>query len=150
MAKKRKAAARKAGARRGGRKPGTWTLVSPQGLREWRDNNKMSRASVAATLGVSSTSIQNWETGHAVATNKMQQRLADLVNGPSVGATPPRTRSGPAATNGETPRAAATGDPTLIQATASIVVEALRVGGKKSISAKQIGLLVKTVRDALA
>jgi DNA-binding XRE family transcriptional regulator len=110
----------------------------------------MSRASVAKTLGVSSTSIQNWETGHSVATTKMQQRLADLMKAPASAATSGRGPSGTPAANGATPHAATNGDPALIQATASIVIEALRAGGKKNVSAKEIGLLVRTVRDALA
>lgn len=149
MAKK-KEAARKTGARRGGRKPGSWTLVTPEGLRGWRAKHKMSRGGVATTLGVSSTSIQNWETGRAVATTKMQQRLAELMKG--AGPEPQPNRRGvspPPAANGAVPHAA-NGDPVLIQATASIVVEAIRAGGKRSVSAKDLGLMVRTVRDALA
>lgn len=147
---KKPAAARKAGRGRGGRKPGTWTLVSPAELRGWREKHKMSRGSVAATLGVSSTSIQNWETGHAVATTKMQQKLADLMKAPAPAAPAPSRRGAtPSALNGAAPHAV-NGDPNLIQATASIVVEAIRAGGKRSVSAKELGLMVRTVRDALA
>lgn len=151
MAKKKPSATRKTGTRRGGRKPGAWTLLTPEALRGWREKNKMSRANVASTLGVSSTSIQNWETGHAVATAKMQQKLADLMNAPATpgAATSRGKRTAPATpTNGSAPHAA-NGDPTLIQATASIVVEAIRAG-KKNVSAKELGLMVRTVRDALA
>lgn len=153
MAKKQNPSAkRKTGARRGGRKPGAWTLLTPQALRGWREEHKMSRANVATTLGVSSTSIQNWETGHAVATTKMQQKLVDLMKAPVPAApTPSRRGATPSASNGAALRAhAVIGDPTLIQATASIVVEAIRAGGKKSVSAKALGLMVRTVRDALA
>lgn len=112
----------------------------------------MSRANVASTLGVSSTSIQNWETGHAVATAKMQQKLADLMNA-SAPAVTTTTRGKPparvASPNGAAPHAP-NGDPALIQATASIVVEAIRAGGKRSVSAKELGVMVRTVRDALA
>lgn len=149
MAKKKPATGRKAGRGRSGRKPGAWTLVTPEALRGWREKHKMSRASVAKSLGVSSTSIQNWETGHAVATTKMQQRLADMMKAPAAAA-PGRGPSGTPATNGATAHAATNGDPTVIQATASIVVEALRAGTKKNVSAKELGLLVRTVRDALA
>lgn len=150
MPKSKPANARKAGRARGGRKPGAWTLVKPEELRGWREKHKMSRASVAKTLGVSSTSIQNWETGHAVATTKMQQRLADLMESPaSGGGAPSRGGSTAPASNGAAPHSL-NGDSTLIQATASIVVEAIRAGGKKDVSAKELGTLVRTVRDALA
>ncbi len=110
----------------------------------------MSRATIAATLGVSSTSIQNWETGHAVATTKMQQKLADLMKAPAPAA---RSRRGAtaSASNGAAPQAhTVNGDPALIQATATIVVEAIRAAGKRSVSVRELGLMVRTVRDALA
>jgi DNA-binding transcriptional regulator YiaG len=141
MAKKKKTAKRG-----GGRKPGSWTLVTPDALRGWREKNKLSRGSVATTMGVSSTSIQNWETGRSVATAKLQQRLADLMKSPQQRASSPA----PAATNGATPRRASEGDPTLIQATAAIVVEAIKSGGKGAVSPRDLGLLIRTVRDALA
>lgn len=149
MAKK-KQVPRRIGTRRGGRRPGAWTLLTPQALRGWREKHQMSRGRVATALGVSSTSIQNWETGHAVATTKMQQKLADMMSAPSPsGAAPNRARPTAPASNGAAPRSA-NGDPTLIQATASIVVEAIRAGGRRSVSAKELGLMVRTVRDALA
>lgn len=137
---------------RGGRKPGAWTLLTPEALRAWREGQKMSRATIAATLGVSSTSIQNWETGHAVATTKMQQKLADLMKAPAPAA---RSRRGATASasnaNGAAPQAhTVSGDPALIQATATIVVEAIRAAGKRSVSVRELGLMVRTVRDALA
>ena len=61
--------------KRGGRKPGAWTLLKPTDLIGFREKNKISRARLAGALGVSSTSIQNWETGNAVPTDKSQ--LAD-------------------------------------------------------------------------
>lgn len=153
MEKKKSSPTRKAGKRRGGRKPGSWTLLTPQALRGWREKHKMSRADVATTLGVSSTSIQNWETGHAVATTKMQQKLADLMKAPVSSGTVPPSRGKPTplapAATAAAPRSV-NGDPTLIQATASIVVEAIRAGGKRNVSAKELGLMVRTVRDALA
>lgn len=143
-------AARKAGGRRGGRKPGAWTLLTPEALRGWREKHKMSRAEVANTLGVSPTSIQNWETGRAVATAKMQQKLAVLLKAPAPGgAAPGRRGATPSASSAAAPHAV-NGDPTRIQATASIVVEAIRAGGKRSVSAAELGLLVRTVREALA
>lgn len=123
MAKKSKAAVSKTG-RRGGRKPGAWTLISPDALRAWRDENKVSRAHLASMLGVSSTSVQNWETGHAVATTKTQQRLVELTK--RAPGQPQTTRpAASTAANGATAHTSAE-SPTLIQATASIVTEAIR------------------------
>lgn len=147
MAKKKQTAAAERGRGRGGRKPGSWTLVNPEVLRGWREKHEMSRAHVESTLGVRSTSIQNWETGLAVATTKMQQKLADLMKAAPTTTGPAPTERSPGPTNGAAP---SHDHPTLIQATAAIVVEAIRVGGGKNVSAKELGALVRTVRDALA
>jgi len=64
--------------RGGGRKKGEWRLLRPEQLVEYRENNKISRASLAGMMGVSSTSIQNWETG-TVPTLRYQQRLAEII-----------------------------------------------------------------------
>jgi DNA-binding transcriptional regulator YiaG len=97
-----------ASARRGGRKPGAWTHTTPKALREFRATHHMSRGRLAAILGVSSTSVQNWEAGK-VASAKIQERLADIIeNGVASAAPPPPRRSGPAA-SGADPVIATTG-----------------------------------------
>ena len=78
--------------RRGGRKPGEWKLVTPEQLREYRSVNKISRARLAQMLGVSSTSVQNWETG-TVASMKIQQRLAELIAAGPAAILPPRKQA---------------------------------------------------------
>lgn len=75
--------------RSGGRRPGAWTLVTPEALRTFRSENKLSRARLALMLGVSSTSVQNWETG-TVASMKIQQRLAELIAAGPSAILPPR------------------------------------------------------------
>jgi DNA-binding transcriptional regulator YiaG len=75
--------------RRGGRKPGEWKLVMPEQLRDYRSQHKISRARLAQMLGVSSTSVQNWETG-TVASMKIQQRLAELIAAGPAAILPPR------------------------------------------------------------
>jgi DNA-binding transcriptional regulator YiaG len=77
---------------RGGRKPGAWTLLTPEALRAWREANKVSRARLAIMLGVSSTSVQNWETG-TVASVKIQQRLAELIAAGPAAILPPRKQA---------------------------------------------------------
>lgn len=75
--------------RRGGRKPGEWRLVTPEQLRAYREEHRISRARLAQTLGVSSTSVQNWETG-TVATMRIQERLAALIAAGSTAVLPLR------------------------------------------------------------
>jgi DNA-binding transcriptional regulator YiaG len=70
--------------RRPGRQKGEWRLVTPEKIREFRTSNKLSRATMSKVLGVSSTTIQNWETNLVVATNKAQSRLAELMAKPSL------------------------------------------------------------------
>ena len=137
---------------RGGRRPGTWTLITPESLRAWREKNGVSRASVATMLGVSSTSVQNWETGHAIATTKTQQRLAELTSGAPAGAQAAGGRRGAAAAGAAAAPRASGGDANgaLIEGTAAIVVEAIRSSGKKGMSANDLAALIRTVRDALA
>lgn len=66
--------------RPGGRKPGAWTHVTPEQIREYRASNKLSRVTLAALLGVSSTTIVNWETGKGTASLPTQARLRDLLS----------------------------------------------------------------------
>lgn len=153
MAKKKATAAvapKTSAKRRGGRKPGAWTLVQPEELRTWRERSKLSRGTIATMLAVSSTSVQNWETGRAVATPKMQQKIADLMNQPVESR---RSRPARAAnTNGSPPSAMVetNGNSTLIQATAAIVVEAIKASGRAAVAPKELGVLIRTVREALA
>lgn len=91
----RKAAAQDGGVavldkrRRGGRKPGEWKLITPEQLRDYRSEHRISRARLAQMLGVSSTSVQNWETG-TVASMRIQQRLAELIAAGPSAILPPR------------------------------------------------------------
>lgn len=75
----------KSGRRRGGgRTKGTWVDVQPEKIRAFRDEHRISRVMLAKALGVSSTTVQNWETNVGVAVPKMQTKLAEiLAAGPS-------------------------------------------------------------------
>ncbi|MCO5170201.1 MAG: helix-turn-helix domain-containing protein [Planctomycetes bacterium] len=75
--------------RRGGRKPGEWKLITPEQLKDYRSEHKISRARLAQMLGVSSTSVQNWETG-TVASMRIQQRLSELIAAGPTAILPPR------------------------------------------------------------
>ena len=128
--------------RSGGRRPGAWTLVTPEALRTFRSENKLSRARLASMLGVSSTSVQNWETG-AVASLKVQQRLAELVQTGAVSATP-APRQEPAALGG----AQKGSSDTAVSATAAIVGP--YAGAQKDLSPQALLELVRSVRQALS
>lgn len=120
--------------RRAGRKPGVWTLLTPEKLRDYRDRSQLSRARLAAILGVSSTSVQNWETGTVASTN-IQQRLSELIAaGPTQLVAPMWDAS------------ARRGD--AIKATGTIVAAYAQV--QKNLSATDLVDLVRAVREALS
>lgn len=52
--------------------------MTAEQIKAYREQHRISRARLAQTLGVSSTSVQNWETG-TVATMRIQERLAALI-----------------------------------------------------------------------
>lgn len=79
-------------ARRGGRIKGQWVLVTPEKIVQFRETNRVSRARMAAAVGVSSTSIQSWESGNVVATRKMQAKIVEVMANP---ATVPASLRGP-------------------------------------------------------
>lgn len=83
--------------RRGGRKAGTWTVVTPEKIRAYREANGISRATLARLLGVSSTSVVNWETGRAVASLPIQARLQELLTREPLATLLPPSGAGPAA-----------------------------------------------------
>lgn len=65
---------------RGGRKPGTWIAgLDGKKISAWRAETHTSRNRLASHLGVSSTSIQNWETGMAVPVRQTQLRITEIV-----------------------------------------------------------------------
>lgn len=63
----------------GGRKPGKWTVVTPDEIRAFRQEHQISRSRLAGALGVSSTTIQNWETDNGVAMPRLQEKVAELL-----------------------------------------------------------------------
>jgi transcriptional regulator with XRE-family HTH domain len=64
--------------KRGGRQPGVWDVASEE-FRAWREGQKLSRLRLGKLLGVSQTSVQNWETGNAVPSKKYQEQIAKLM-----------------------------------------------------------------------
>jgi ribosome-binding protein aMBF1 (putative translation factor) len=99
---------------------------------------RLSRARLAALLSVSGTSIQNWETGHAVPSRKYQERLADLMKSPNLASVVPGPRH-PAADDG---------DPAVIMATGAIVTA--YVQGTSKLGPEGLLEVIRTVRRALA
>lgn len=128
--------------RRGGRKPGVWKLLTPEKLKAYREEHKISRVRLAQMLGVSSTSVQNWETG-TVATLKIQQRLAELIAAGPAAILPPRRAPSlwdvAGGANGN-------GDPA-ISATGEIV--ASYVSSRRGLPAEELVEVIRAVRRAL-
>jgi DNA-binding XRE family transcriptional regulator len=127
--------------RGGGRKSGQWTAVTPEQIREFRMEHEISRHRLARAIGVSTTTIQNWETGNGVAVPRLQEKAAALISaGPSaVGA----TSAGQA---GACDPAALIGPQ--VTAAATIVDGYLRTREGK-LSPEQLAELIRTVRGAL-
>lgn len=132
------AADKRTGGRRGGRKPGTWKLVTPMQILAYRKEHRVSRARMAQALGVSSTSVQNWESG-TVATLQAQQRIATLIAAsPAAPPAPHRVRHSPDAPSG---------DEGALLATGTIVVA--YAANRKDLAPDQLVGLIQTVRGAL-
>lgn len=131
--KKTKAIKKKSG--RGGRKPGVWELVKPEQIRAYREANKVSRATLAKMLDVSSTTVQNWETGKGAAVRTMQEKIKALLSGG--GAPPPAPRN-----NGQH----AGGYDSGIEATGRIVAAFL---SNVRIKRGELGGVIQQVRSAL-
>lgn len=124
--------------RRGGRKPGAWTQVKPAQIVAYRKEHKVSGASMAAMRGVSSTTIQNWETGKAVATAKAQARLVEAMSG-----SPRRPAAPPSA---EAHKNGTASNDLVIDATARVVAAFLATG---KIKREELRGVIEEVRAAL-
>jgi transcriptional regulator with XRE-family HTH domain len=126
---------------RGGRKPGEWTTVTPEQILEFRRANQISRAKLAAALGVSSTTIQNWETGQGVAMPKLQAKVAELI------------KAGGSAVASARPTPGVGWDPSVVvgpqvTATGTIVTGYLQSQQQK-LSTDELIDLIRAVRGAL-
>ncbi len=124
--------------RRGGRKPGKWELVDPLEFRRWREQQRISRARLASLLGVSATSIQNWEVGHAVPSRPHQERMAELMKSPT------------AVSAAAAPRPTVFGEDVgaVIDATGAIITAYVK--GAPDLSQDELLELIRTVRQALS
>lgn len=65
--------------RPGGREPGQWVHLTQDEVKSFRTTAGLSRGKLAVMLGVSSTSIQNWETGRSVPVETFQRKLRALI-----------------------------------------------------------------------
>jgi DNA-binding transcriptional regulator YiaG len=130
-------------AKKAGRKPGKWTAVTPEEIRAFREQNEISRSRLAGALGVSSTTIQNWETGNGVAMPRLQKNVAELIKAgpsaikPAVGASVSSHAADHAGVAGPQVMAAAT-----------IVSGYLQTSGSKFTTLELLEL-IKNVRGAL-
>ncbi len=146
-------ARKKSAKRRGGRTPGQWTLLAKDDLSGFRKTQKLSRSALANTLGVSSTSIQNWETGRSVPLTRFQQQLVDLMKGGGVPAAAARGRRG-RGSNGAASNGASSGgvgsSETSLTATAEIVKGFLATSAGAKLSAEELVNLTVSLRAALS
>jgi DNA-binding transcriptional regulator YiaG len=133
--KKKKSAVRKS--KRGGRKPGQWEHVSPDEIKAYRAKEGMSRAKLASRLGVSTTSIQNWEAGRP-ASVKVQRELRDLFDGNPIAG----PKAAPTAPANEA-------DNSAIRTTGDIVAAYLQ-SQKTALEPAELAKLVRSVRLALS
>lgn len=75
---------------RGGRVKGAWTVTDPDGLRQFRKRYGLSRVRLGKMLGVSPTTVQNWETGADVASPAAQEKIAAAMKDAPAGLPIPR------------------------------------------------------------
>jgi DNA-binding XRE family transcriptional regulator len=119
--------------RRGGVVKGAWKTTTPEKLLEFRKTYKVSRARLSKVLGVSATTIQNWESEADVASTKAQARLAEVMRDAA--------KLFPAPSRGETGAA--------ISTTGEIVEGYLRSLGRP-IDKDALLELIRNVRSALS
>lgn len=142
---KPEAATKKKG-RRGGRKPGVWTLVQPAQILAFRKERRLSRAVFAKMVGVSSTTVTNWEGGKGTASPSMQSKVVEVMgSAPATATKSKRAMVGAAAkpTNGQHPA----GYDSIVEGTAKIVSAFLATAKLKR---EELGEVVRDVRAALA
>lgn len=141
MARRRKKTQKTRKRNRGGRKPGSWELTTPQEILDFRKAHGLSRAKLADQLKVSTTSIQNWETGR-VASRKIQERLRALMDGK------PALKVGAGSSNPGPAGAERNSGDTAIATTGEIVAAYLRT--QKGIKPDELTQLVRSVKRALS
>jgi DNA-binding XRE family transcriptional regulator len=124
---------------------GSWTEVQPEQIRAFREEHTISRNMLASTLGVSATSVQNWETGLAVAMPAVQARLASIIQaGP--GAIHTADGAGTRRGGGAAGVAALVGHQ--VSAT-GMIVNGFLTSQSRKFTQEELIELIKTVRGAL-
>ena len=109
-----------------------WTYVLPEEILAYRKEHGLSRAKLAAALSVSTTSIQNWESGR-VAALATQRRLRALIDGETL----PLSEGGESTTSD------------LVGATGQIVA-AYVASSQDSLSPEEVMTLIRDVKRALS
>ena len=147
--------AKKKTARRGGRTPGKWTLLTKEQLRSFRTEAKLSRSALSALLGVSSTSIQNWETERSVPLTRYQEQIVKLMKGGVPNAAARNGRGSKARANGRSSNGASSGtssahQETSLTATAEILKGFLATFQGAKISKQELVTLASSLRAVLS
>lgn len=156
MAKKK--SKKKTGRRGGGRTPGAWTLLTQDALKTFRTGAKLSRSRLSELLGVSSTSVQNWETGRSVPLTRYQEQIVALMEGGVPADTAParkrgsngaaRSRGG-ARSNGASHALSSSGDAALT-AVGDILKGYLATPAGGELGQEQLVALAMSLRAALS
>lgn len=126
-----------------GRQPGAWgDGLSSDVVRSFRETGAVSRARLAGLLGVSSTTIQNWETGLAVPDPKNQAKLREVIK-----AGVPAATAMAATANAKAAVATGLVDAAVGEATGKIVTGYVAKAGPMTV--EQLCELVRAVKAAL-
>jgi hypothetical protein len=128
--------------RRGGRMPGTWKLTNPEALLEFRKTHKISRARLAGMLG-SASARPPYRTTGTVASQKIQQKLADIMKEGFAAFIPLRRGAG----GGGWVGASGPVNPTIM--TSGTIVNAFLASQEKPLEQDALIGLIRSVRIAL-
>lgn len=90
----------------GGRPRGEWVALKPEDIVKWREEHDVSVGKLAEALGVSPTSVKNWETDAVVATLEKQTEIAALLELDGLEGTAPAPKKKAAAPRPVGPRPA--------------------------------------------
>lgn len=144
--------AKKKPSRRGGRTPGKWTLLTKDQLRSFRKDSKLSRSALSALLGVSSSSIQNWETERSVPLTRYQEQLVELMRGGGPAAVAGNGRRSKARASGRSSNGALLGASggVSLTATAEILKGFLATSEGAKTSKEELVALTISLRAALS
>lgn len=136
--------------RRGGRTPGAWSLLTQGSLKAFRKQAGLSRAALAKLLHVSSTSVQNWETGRAIPVPRFQEQLVSLMQGGVPPAAVPEVGSSARPRSNGTSKSVGAGREASLRVTSEILRSYLATPKGGTTTGEQLVALTTSLRAALS